>query len=146
MSADAVREFLDTNVLVYAFDSSAGEKHTQAASLLTRLVTQGCAVVSVQVLQELFVVLTRKLPKPLSAQQAGSTVADLTVLPLHAPQASDVLAAIDLHRQLHLSFWDAMIVRSASQLNCQIIWSEDFGVGHRYQGIEVRSPFVQPPS
>ena len=114
--------------------------------LLTRLLKQGGAVLSIQVLQELFVVMTRKLPKPLSQQQAAALVADLAVLPLHAPQGSDVLAAIDLHRQLRLSFWDAMIVQSAAQLDCQVIWSEDFGTGHRYHGIEVRSPFVDGQS
>lgn len=143
MSADGARQFLDTNILVYAYDSSAGEKHGLAVGLLTKLVTQGGAVLSVQVLQELFVVLTRKLPKPLSLNQAASTIADLAALPVHAPQASDVLAAIEVHRRLRLSFWDAMIVRSASQLECQVIWSEDFAAGRRYDRIEIRNPFLQ---
>lgn len=146
MSADGGRSFLDTNVLVYAFDSSAGEKHRRAAALLTRWLKQEGAVVSIQVLQELSLVLTRKLPKPRSQQQAAALVADLAVLPLHAPQGSDVLAAIDKHRQLRLSFWDAMIVQSAAQLDCQVIWSEDLGTGHRYHRIEVRSPFVDGQS
>jgi predicted nucleic acid-binding protein len=142
MSADSAREFLDTNILVYAYDSSAGDKHRQAVTLLTNLVKQGGAALSIQVLQELFVVLTRKLPKTLSINHAASTIADLTVLPVHTPQSSDVLAAIDLHHRLRLSFWDAMIVRSASQLDCKVIWSEDFADGHRYDGIDVRSPFI----
>ena len=143
MSADRAREFLDTNILVYAYDSSAGEKHGNAVGLLTKLVMEGSAVLSIQVLQELFVVLTRKLPKPLSLNHAASTIGDLTALPVHAPQASDVLAAVEVQRRLRLSFWDAMIIQSASQLSCRVIWSEGFAAGRRYDGIEMRNPFVR---
>ncbi len=140
-TADVTREFLDTNVLVYAYDRSAGTKHAAAGALVERLVEGGTAAVSVQVLQELFVTVTRKLPRPLAVADARMLVADLGALAVHAPGADDVVAAIDLHARAQVSFWDGMILRSASAMGCEVLWSEDLGVGRRYDGVEVRDPF-----
>ena len=141
MSADRTREFLDTNLLVYAHDISAGAKRTRALDLLARLVSDRIGAVSVQVLQEFFVTVTSKVPGRLSAGEAAVIVADLTTLPTHAPSGSDVLAAIQMHQELQVSFWDAMVIRSASQLGCSILWSEDLTSGRIYEGVEVRNPF-----
>jgi predicted nucleic acid-binding protein len=142
MSAEPGREFLDTNVLVYAHDRSAVEKHGRAVDLLERTTSQRRGALSVQVLQEFFVTVTGKLAKPLAAREAAAIVSDLGVLAVHAPDQADVLAAIDIHDQLQVSFWDAMVLRSASALGCAVLWSEDLGHGRRYDGVEVRSPFV----
>jgi len=69
-------------------------------------------------------------------------VADLSTMPTHAPSGPDVLAAIELHRTLDISFWDAMVIRSASQLHCSILWSEDLSSGRSYNGVEIRNPFL----
>ena len=141
MSAERSLEFLDTNVLVYAHDTTAGDKRGLALALLDRLAQERSAVVSVQVLQEFFVTVTAKLPNPLRSEEAGAIIADLSLLATHAPVAGDVLAAIEIHRRLGISFWDAMIVRSAAVLGCSAIWSEDLTAGQHYEGVEVRNPF-----
>ncbi len=136
------RQFVDTKVLVYAYDVTAGDKHTRARTLVEELwgTREGC--VSVQVLQEFFVTATRKIPKPLDASAAAQIVGDLAHWHVHAPAASDVLAAIDIHQRTGASFWDAMIVRSAKELGCGTLHSEDVNAGQAYNGVQVRNPFL----
>jgi len=141
MSVDG-RAFVDTNVLVYAHDTSAGAKRTTAAALVERLWESGHGRVSIQVLQELFVNLTRKLPRPLDTDAAANVVEDIARWTLHAPDAEDVLAAIRLHERYRISFWDAMIVRSAAALGCETLLSEDLNAGQRYGGVLVVDPFA----
>ncbi|GAC1333732.1 MAG: PIN domain-containing protein [Candidatus Dormibacteria bacterium] len=142
MSADSPREFLDTNVLVYAHDTTAGDRRAGAIELLERLAHDRRVALSVQVLQEFFVTVTRKLPNPIAITEAQAIVADLSTLPTHAPSGNDVLAAIDLHRAHGISFWDAMVIRSAAQLDCAVLWSEDLAAGQQYGSVEVRNPFL----
>lgn len=142
MSAELAREFLDTNVLVYAHDRSAGEKYRRAINLLEQLASRENGALSIQVLQEFFVTVTTRLPKPLPVHDAAAIVSDLGALATHAPGVTDVLAAIDIHDRLQVSFWDAMILRSASVLRCAVVWSEDLPHGRRYDDLEVRNPFT----
>jgi predicted nucleic acid-binding protein len=136
------RAFVDTNVLVYAHDVTAGDKHGRARALLEELwdTRQGC--LSVQVLQEFFVTVTRKVPKPLEALAVAQIIHDLALWHVHAPAAHDVLAAIDIHQQAGTSFWDAMILRSAQELGCQTLFSEDLNPGQTYAGVRVSNPFL----
>lgn len=142
MNGDPAREFLDTNVVVYAYDVSAGDKHVRALELLDDLASTERGALSVQVLQELFVTLTMKVPEPLAVREAAHLVSDLGAMPTHAPGVDDVVAAIEVHRRLRLSFWDAMILHSAKELGCGVLWSEDFSHGKRYNDTEVRNPFI----
>ena len=109
------RQLIDTNVLVYAHDVTAGDKHSRARTLVEELwdTRQGC--VSVQVLQEFFVTTTRKIPKPLDAPAAAQIIDDLAHWHVHAPAVSDVVAAIEIHQRTGASFWDVMILRSAKR-------------------------------
>lgn len=136
------RHFVDTNVLVYAYDVTAGDKHSRARALVEELwgTREGC--VSVQVLQEFFVTATRKIPKPLDAAAAAQIIGNLAHWHVHAPAVSDVLAAIDIHQRTGASFWDAMIVRSAKELGCGTLHSEDLNAGQAYDGVQVRNPFL----
>jgi predicted nucleic acid-binding protein len=136
------RHFVDTNILVYAYDVTAGDKHSRARALVEELweTRQGC--LSVQVLQEFFVTTTRKIPKPLDAPGAARIIDDLAHWHMHAPDAGDVLAAIGIHQRTGASFWDAMILRSAKELECQTLHSEDLSSGQEYEGIQVRNPFL----
>jgi predicted nucleic acid-binding protein len=136
------RQFVDTNVLVYAHDATAGEKHSRARVLVEELwdTREGC--LSVQVLQEFFVTTTRKIPKPLDAQAAARVIDDLAHWHLHAPAAGDVLAAIDIHQGTGVSFRDAMILRSAKELGCATLHSEDLNPAQSYEGVQVRNPFL----
>lgn len=92
-------------------------------------------------LQEFFVTTTWKLPKPLEAPAAAQIVDDLAHWHVHSPAVADVRAAIDIHQRTGASFWDAMILRSAQELGCQILYSEDLNAGQGCDGVEVRNPF-----
>jgi predicted nucleic acid-binding protein len=135
-------EFCDTNVIVYAYDSTAGAKHDRAQALLERLWLDGKGVLSVQVLQELFVTLTRKVARPVDPGEARAIVADLATWSLVQPAASDVLAAIDATIRWQLSFWDAMILTAAQRAGAAVLWSEDFSDGQRFDAVTVRNPFA----
>jgi predicted nucleic acid-binding protein len=141
MSAEGARHFVDTNVLVYAHDRSAGPKQERARALVERLWNEGGACLSVQVLQEFFVTITRKVPHPLDPAAAESLVRELSTWNVFAPETGDVLAAIALHRKTGIAFWDAMILHSATELGCDVVWSEDLNAGQVYGGVTVRSPF-----
>jgi len=142
MSGEGAREFVDANVLVYAFDSSAGDKKTRAEALLARLWESGTGTLSVQVLQEFFVVVTRKVPRPLSVPDASERIREFTAWAVFSPGAHDVLAAIALQQETRLSFWDAMVVHAAVESGCETLWSEDLGEGQTIRGVRIRSPFL----
>lgn len=135
------RVFVDTNVLVYAYDLSAGEKHERARELVEELWRTRYGCVSVQVLQEFFVNVTRKIPRPLSAAQAKEIVSDLTYWKLHYPTGRDIVEAIDLNERHELSFWDSMIIRSAVSLGCGTVFTEDLNPGQVYDDLTVENPF-----
>jgi predicted nucleic acid-binding protein len=142
MSATEQRQFVDTNILIYAHDSSAGVKHDKAKALLNELWRSGDGCLSVQVFQEFYVNVTRKLPIPLAPELAIEIITDLSAWPVHSPKTSDLIDAIGLQTRRQISFWDAMILTSARQLGCQTLWSEDLNTGQKYEGIEVRNPFA----
>jgi hypothetical protein len=81
-------------------------------------------------------------PKPLDAPAAARIIDDLAHWHLHAPAAGDIRAAIDIHQRTGASFWDAMILRSAKELGCEILHSEDLNPGQAYEGVQVRNPFL----
>jgi predicted nucleic acid-binding protein len=141
MSERRASQLVDTNILVYAHDQSAGAKHDQARDLVRDLWKSGEGCLSIQVLQEFFVTVTRKVAKPLSSEIAAQVIADLSVWPVHCPEVDDVLAAIRLQDRYRISFWDAMIVASAVALGCETIWSEDLNAGQLYEGVAVQTPF-----
>ncbi len=136
-------EFCDTNIVVYAYDSTAGVKHDRARELLERLWLEGTGAVSVQVLQELFVTLTRKIGRPVDPQTARSIVADLATWHVVQPTVSDVLAAIDATMRWRLSFWDAMIVTAAQRAGAGVVWSEDLSANQTFDSVTVRNPLRQ---
>jgi predicted nucleic acid-binding protein len=142
MSVDPqVEYFLDTNILVYAYDRSAGQKHILAAQLVEGFWENENGCLSLQVLQEFFVTVTRKIMPPLDHQTARQIVADLAHWRLHTPEASDLLQAIDFQRSYLLAFWDAMVVQSASCLGCKQLLSEDLNHGQVYGDVRVVNPF-----
>ena len=145
MNAEQAREFVDANVLVYAFDSSAGLKQKAAVELLKRLWDTGTGCLSVQVLQEFFVTITRKVPRPLSIGEAAEHVREFAAWEIFAPTANDVLAAIALHQQAKISFWDAMVVEAVDLTGGAVLWTEDLKDGQVVRGVRVRNPFSTSP-
>jgi predicted nucleic acid-binding protein len=142
MSVEEPYVFVDTNVLVYAHDVSAGEKHERAAQLIAELWENRTGCLSVQVLEEFYVTVTRKVARPLDVETAVEIVEELTHWRVHAPRPADVIEAIRIHRQLSISLWDALIIQSAARLGCGALWSEDLNVGQLYVGVRVQNPFV----
>ena len=135
-------EFVDTNVLLYAHDRTAGAKRDAAVALITRLIDAQSGLLSTQVLMEFFVSATRKLPRPLDPNAAAGIVEDFGTWPLFTPSVSDILAAAKLGRRYGIHFWDALIVQGALSMDADILWSEDLNAGQRYAGVLVRNPFA----
>ena len=133
--------FLNTNILVYAYDRSAGQKHRLARQLVEECWENENGCLSLQVLQEFYVTVTRKIAAPLEPQAARQIVADLAQWRIHTPQASDLLQAIDLQQQYQLAFWDALVVQSAASLGCKHLLSEDLNHGQTYGNVQVINPF-----
>lgn len=135
-------QFVDSNILVYAYDNTQGDKHQKAITLLENLWAAGVGCLSVQVLQEFYYNITRKSAKPLSPIEAAQVIEDFSDWIIHRPGIRDVLAAIELLQRHNVSFWDAMILRSALQCNCARLWTEDLSDGQRYEDVTVINPFA----
>jgi predicted nucleic acid-binding protein len=142
MSDPSRLQFVDTNVLIYAHDRSAGDKHVRARALIEALWASGSGCLSIQVLQEFYVNVTRKVAHPLTQESAAQIITDLSVWSVHRPTVADLLYAIRLQSRFQLSFWDAMIVASALQLGCHILWSEDLNPGQFYDQLRVINLFA----
>ncbi len=132
------RSFFDTNVLVYADDKAAPAKQRRSIELVAEHRRSRTGVVSLQVLQEYFVTVTRKLQ--VDARVARRKIELLAEFDVAAPEVSDILAAIDLHRLHGFSFWDALIVRAAKQAGCSVLLSEDMQE-RAIDGLQVVNPF-----
>lgn len=141
-NADDALAFLDTNVLLYAYDASAGRRHERATELVGELASRRLAATSIQVLQEFYVNATRKIAKPLAHDVALQRVQAFARWPVHIPTAGDVVAAAELSHNAQVSLWDAMILRSASRLGCPVVWTEDLIPGQLIDGVTVRNPFA----
>jgi predicted nucleic acid-binding protein len=142
MSDRDVLQFVDTNILVYAYDRSEGEKQARAKALVKELWNRHNGCLSIQVLQEFLVNITRKVAQPVDLGLASQIVQDLSTWRVHIPDVADVLGAIRIQQEYQLSFWDAMVVRSAVQSDCQVIWSEDLSDGQTIEGIRMTNPFL----
>jgi predicted nucleic acid-binding protein len=135
----SVRSFFDTNVLLYTDDESAPGKQRRSRDLVAEHRRSGSGVVSQQVLQEYFVNVTRKLN--VDSRLARRKVEILSEFDVVVPDVADILAAIDLHRLHGFSFWDALVLRAATQAGCSILLTEDFQDGREIDGIRVVNPF-----
>ena len=133
------RSFFDTNVLVYADDDDAPAKQRLARALVYEHRRAGTGVVSLQVLQEYFVTVTRKLK--FDARKARRKVELLAEFDVAAPEVADILAAIDLHRLHGFSFWDALVLRTAKQAGCRVLFSEDLQESREIDGLHIVNPF-----
>ena len=137
----SARSFFDTNVLVYADDKAAPAKLRRALELVAEHRRAGTGVVSLQVLQEYFVTVTRKLG--VDARIVRRKVELLAEFDVAAPDVADILAAIDLHWLHGFSFWDALVLRAAKQSGCGVLLSEDFQESREIDGVRVVNPFLR---
>lgn len=132
--------FLDTNVLVYAEDRDAGAKHEIARNLVRDLWERRDGVLSVQVLQELFVVIRKRRPRMPAAQALGILEEYLSWRVVENT-GSLLLGAVRLHQSASLSFWDALVVQAALSAGCDRLYSEDLQAGRRFGSLEIVNPF-----
>lgn len=141
MAADV---FLDTNILVYAYDVDAGEKRTIAVGLAERGFGEpGSTAISVQVLQELYVNLLRK---GRSHEEAVVIVHDLSVWPVVENSLPLLHAALALKGRWQISLWDALILAAAKEAGATTLISEDLNHGQDYGGVRVHNPFLPTAS
>jgi predicted nucleic acid-binding protein len=134
-----VRAFFDTNIVVYAFDPPSGLRHARALSLIEQHAKADTLVISTQVLQESYSVLTRKRGVPSPVARAGLT--RLSAVHVVSSSAAFVLAAMAFAEQQQLSIWDALVVTAAIEARCDVLFTEDLQSGRRYGDLEVVNPF-----
>jgi predicted nucleic acid-binding protein len=135
----SARSFFDTNVLVYADDKAVPAKQRRALDLVAEHRRARTGVVSLQVLQEYFVTVTKKLQVDTSiARRKVELLAEFDVA---VPEVADILAAIDLHRLHGFSFWDALVLRAAKQAGCSVVFSEDMQNAREVDGLRIMNPF-----
>ena len=137
------KTFLDTNIVIYAYDASAGLKHEIARQIMTDLWTSGNGILSTQVLQEFYVNVSRKIPKPLDLDLARQIVADLLKWDVVVNGGDSILDAIDIQKRHNFSFWDAMIISSAVTGGAVTLLSEDLTDGQIIGGVTIRNPFTE---
>jgi len=138
------RIFVDTNVLVYAYDRSEPEKQRRALQVLDWLAVTGAGMISTQVLSEFFVAVTRKIAAPLSANEAYHRVKNY----LQSWMVVDLTGMITLEaargvRDHQFNFWDAQIWATARLNQASVVFSEDFNVGAVTEGVKFVSPFAE---
>ena len=141
MSCTIVKAFVDTNVLVYAYDRGAGPKHERALSLVQELWKEGNGVLSTQVLQEFYVNVRRKAKRPISFEQARALIADYLSWDPIVNDGMTMLEAIDVEQRYQLSFWDSLIVVAAQKSGASVLYSEDFNHGQKFGSLVVQNPF-----
>ena len=132
--------FFDTNVLVYCTDTTAPKKQAIARALVSTASASGDAMVSTQVLIELFKVLTRKQQMP--AANAQTLIAAYTGWSVVPSDLTLVTAAIEKSTQHQLSIWDAMVIEAALRGGAQTLYTEDLTHGQRFDAITVVNPFI----
>jgi len=133
------RSFFDTNVLIYADDKAFPAKQRKALDLVAEHRRTRTGVVSLQVLQEYFVAVTRKLR--VDAALARRKIELLAEFDVAVLEVADILAAIDLHRLHGFSFWDALILRAAKQAGCSVLFSENMQGTREIDGVRIVNPF-----
>ena len=137
-----VTVFVDTNVLVYAEDKDAKSKHEVARDLVADLWRTREGVLSIQILQEFFVTVTRKMKHPLTATRAGQIVREYLTWRVVDNAGALLVAAVDLHQKAKLSFWDAMVVQAAISAGSERLYSEDLNDGQWFGSLRVVNPFA----
>jgi len=131
--------FLDTNVVIYAFDRSESTKQRLALAILE---SDHRLVVSTQVLLETWWVLTRRLATPMPEDYAINVLDELSQLPVVQADTSLVMRAVQSSRRWRLAVWDAMILEAARSAGCKKVLTEDLQHGMDFAGVIVENPFL----
>jgi predicted nucleic acid-binding protein len=135
------RNFVDTNILIYAHDIDAKAKHDIAKNVLRELWSDHSGVLSTQVLQEFYVNVTRKIATPLPKDKARLVVNTYAIWCTETTPA-EITAAFRIEDEAKIGFWDALIVASASKCGAARIISEDLNAQQSIAGIRIENPFA----
>jgi predicted nucleic acid-binding protein len=135
------RIFVDSNILIYAHDVDAKSKREVARSVLGELWSQRTGVLSLQVLQEFYVNVTRKISSPLPKPVARMVVNSYAVWCVETTPA-EISTAFRIEDESRIGFWDALIVASAAKSGASRILSEDLNAGQTIAGIRIENPFA----
>jgi predicted nucleic acid-binding protein len=144
MNCMSDKYFVDTNILVYAHDRSAGVKRQRAQALLLQLWDSGRGVLSTQVLQELCINLRRRAGNPLPVEEVRRVIREYSTWEVVTNTPESVLRALDIEIRYKTSFWDALILQAAEDAGASILYSEDLATGQRYGAIQVVNPLLDP--
>jgi predicted nucleic acid-binding protein len=125
----AQKYFVDTNILIYAHDRSAGAKHDRARQLIERLWASGEGVLSTQVLQELCINLRRKVARTLPVEEVRQLIQDYLSWEIIVNTPESVLQALDIEVRYKISFWDALVLQAAESSGATVLYSEDLSAG-----------------
>ena len=136
-------EFVDTNILVYAYDRTAGSKFERSRALMEKLWDTGEGVVSTQVLEEFYVTVTTRIPNPLKTVEARQIISDLGTWTVVVLEIRDILAGSEMAERYRVSFWDGLILAAAQKEEAATLWSEDLNHRLKYGGITVYNPFLR---
>ncbi len=134
--------FVDTNILIYAHDLDAGPRNEISAAILRELWENETGILSVQVLQEFYVNVTRKIKKPMPKPQARGIIESYLAWPVELNDTRTILVASEIEERHMLSFRDALIIASASNANAEKILTDDLNHGQQIEGILIENPFV----
>ncbi len=134
--------FVDTNILMYAHDRSAGMKHDRARQLIERLWISGEGVLSTQVLQELCINLRRKIARPLPVEEVRRLIQDYLSWEIVVNTPASVLDALEIEVRYKASFWDALVLQAAESAGAGVLYSEDLAAGQNYGTVQVINPLT----
>jgi predicted nucleic acid-binding protein len=132
--------FVDSNVLIYAHDRDAGQKRDLAMALLDQLWRERTGTLSVQVLQEFFVTVTRKLQTPIARARAREVTRTYAPWVTSPTTPETILRAAELSEAARIDFWDALIVAAAEQSGAETLYSEDLNHGQVIAGVRIVNP------
>ena len=138
----AEKYFVDTNILIYAHDRSAGVKHDRARRAVERLWNTGEGALSTQVLEELCINLRRKLANPLATDEVRQLIQDYLSWEVVVNTPESVLQALEIEVRHKISFWDALVLQAAESAGAVVLYSEDLATGHHYGTIQVVNPLA----
>jgi predicted nucleic acid-binding protein len=134
--------FVDTNILMYAHDRSAGLKHDRARQVIERLWISGQGVLSTQVLQELCINLRRKIARPLPVEEVRRLIQDYLSWEIVVNTPASVLQALEIEVRYKTSFWDALVLQAAESAGAAVLYSEDLASGQKYGPVQVTNPLT----
>ncbi len=139
----SAKVFIDTNILVYAYDIDAGRKRQMAQNVLLGLRQDRSGALSMQVLQEFYNTVTRKLASRVPKDEAREIVEDFSYWCVETTP-KEIKRAFQTEDEARINFWDAMIISAAIRSGASLILSEDLNPGQTIAGIQIENPFALP--